>query len=86
MSRIDASRRHFLRAAAATSMVGPGAGFALNLATMAAAQAQHIMGKAVTPFLLQQVAAHTAGASLQANLALLRNNAAVAAQEAAALV
>ena len=53
---------------------------------LAAAQAQHITGKAVTPFLLQQVAAHTAGASLQANLALLRNNAAVAAQVAAALV
>ena len=53
---------------------------------LAAAQAQHIIGAAVTPFLLQQVAAHTGGTSLQANLALLRNNAAVAAQVAAALV
>jgi uncharacterized protein (DUF1501 family) len=44
MKRIDASRRHFLRTAAATSIVGPGAGFALNLATMAAAQAQPAPG------------------------------------------
>jgi uncharacterized protein (DUF1501 family) len=44
MTRIDASRRQFLRAAAATSIVGPGAGFALNLATMAAAQAQPAPG------------------------------------------
>ncbi|HYF60316.1 MAG TPA: DUF1501 domain-containing protein [Burkholderiaceae bacterium] len=40
MSRIDASRRRFLRTAALTSIVGPGAPFALNLATMSAAQAQ----------------------------------------------
>ncbi|MEI7444009.1 MAG: DUF1501 domain-containing protein [Burkholderiales bacterium] len=40
MTRIDASRRQFLRTAAATSIVGAGAPFALNLATMSAAHAQ----------------------------------------------
>ena len=40
MSRIDASRRHFLRTAALTSIAGAGGPFALNLATMSAAHAQ----------------------------------------------
>lgn len=47
---------------------------------LAEAQAQHITGQAVTPFLLARVSELTGGASLKANLALLRNNARVAAQ------
>ena len=44
MSRIDAARRRFLRTAALTSIAGPGAPFALNLATMSAAHAQSAPG------------------------------------------
>jgi pseudouridylate synthase len=44
------------------------------------AQAQQVRGQAVTPFLLQRVSELTGGASLQANLALLRSNARLAAQ------
>ncbi|HET7229240.1 MAG TPA: pseudouridine-5'-phosphate glycosidase [Longimicrobium sp.] len=44
-----------------------------------------IRGKEVTPFLLSAVAERTAGRSLEANVALLRNNARVAAQVATAL-
>jgi pseudouridine-5'-phosphate glycosidase len=47
---------------------------------LAEAQAKHITGKAITPFLLSRLAELTGGASLQANLALLKNNAQVAAQ------
>jgi pseudouridine-5'-phosphate glycosidase len=49
------------------------------------AQARGIEGSASTPFLLRWVARQTGGASLQANVALLHNNAAVAAQIAVAL-
>lgn len=49
------------------------------------AEAQGIRGKAVTPFLLARVAELTEGRSRTANLALLRNNARVAAQVAAAI-
>lgn len=49
------------------------------------AEAQGITGKASTPFLLARVAELTQGVSLRANLALLRNNARVAAQIATAL-
>lgn len=48
-------------------------------------QAQGVHGQAVTPFLLRRVSELSAGASLRANLALLRNNARLAAQIAAAL-
>lgn len=44
-----------------------------------------IRGKEVTPFLLSAVAEKTGGRSLETNVALLRNNARVAAQVAAAL-
>jgi pseudouridine-5'-phosphate glycosidase len=44
------------------------------------AQALGITGQAVTPFLLARVSELSGGASLQANLALLKNNAQVAAQ------
>lgn len=52
---------------------------------LTAAQEQGITGKALTPFLLSQIARITEGRSLAANIALLRNNAAVAAQIAKAL-
>lgn len=50
-----------------------------------AASAQQISGKAVTPFLLSRIAEKTQGRSLQANLALLKNNARIAAEIAKAL-
>jgi pseudouridine-5'-phosphate glycosidase len=48
--------------------------------TLREAQAQAITGPAVTPFLLNRVSELTGGASLRANLELLRNNARLAAQ------
>jgi pseudouridine-5'-phosphate glycosidase len=45
-----------------------------------------ISGKAVTPFLLERILASTAGRSLQANVALIKDNARVAAQIARAFV
>jgi pseudouridylate synthase len=48
------------------------------------AQAQGIAGKAVTPFLLGRVNELTGGESLKANIALVRNNAALAARIAVA--
>ncbi len=50
-----------------------------------AARRQGIRGKALTPFLLSTIAAHTGTASLQANLALLQNNARVGARIARAM-
>jgi pseudouridine-5'-phosphate glycosidase len=52
---------------------------------MAEAEKNQIRGAAVTPFLLERVSRLSGGASLQANLALLENNARLAAQIAAAL-
>jgi pseudouridine-5'-phosphate glycosidase len=49
------------------------------------AEAQGIVGPAVTPFLLAQIAEITAGRSVRANRALLLNNCRVAAQIALAL-
>lgn len=43
------------------------------------AEKQHITGKAVTPFLLDHVKTLTGGKSLKANIALVKNNAALAA-------
>ena len=40
---------------------------------------QHVSGQDVTPFLLKRIVERTAGRSLVANLALVRNNAATAA-------
>jgi len=51
---------------------------------LAQAEAQGISGKAVTPFLLARVNESTGGDSLEANVALVRNNATVAARIAAA--
>ena len=52
---------------------------------LADAQARQLRGKEITPFLLARIAELTAGESLAANIALLRNNAAVAAQIATTL-
>jgi pseudouridylate synthase len=49
------------------------------------ARAQGVAGKAVTPFLLARIAEITGGRSLAANIALIRNNAALAARLAVAL-
>jgi pseudouridylate synthase len=53
---------------------------------LAEAQAQKISGAAVTPFLLSKVSELSGGASLRTNLALLKNNANLAAQVARHLV
>jgi pseudouridine-5'-phosphate glycosidase len=52
---------------------------------LAAAAAEGVRGRAVTPFLLARMNAITGGESVRANLALLRNNARVAAALAVAL-
>jgi pseudouridine-5'-phosphate glycosidase len=52
---------------------------------LAEAQARGVEGHASTPFLLRWIARETGGASLKANVALLENNAAVAAKVAVAL-
>ena len=46
---------------------------------------QNISGKETTPFLLQRLVEITGGDSLRAHLALLKNNAAVAARIAVAM-
>ncbi|MCC2689989.1 MAG: pseudouridine-5-phosphate glycosidase [Rhizobiaceae bacterium] len=50
-----------------------------------AAAEQRVTGKAVTPFLLARILELTAGASLRTNIALVENNARLAARIAAAL-
>jgi pseudouridylate synthase len=52
---------------------------------LAEAETAQVSGAAMTPFLLNRVSQLSGGASLQANLALLKNNARLAAQVAAAL-
>lgn len=49
------------------------------------ADQRSIAGNEVTPFILQRVAQLTGGASLKANIALIKHNAAVGARIAAAL-
>ena len=51
----------------------------------AEAQQKKISGQALTPFLLQRINELTSGKSMNANLALLLNNARLAAQIARAL-
>ncbi len=53
--------------------------------SLSLAAARGISGKAVTPFLLSQIAESTGGRALRANIALLRNNARVAGEIAIAL-
>ncbi len=55
-------------------------------AAQADADAHRITGKAVTPYLLQRIFEKTKGRSLTANIALVRNNARLAANIAKALV
>ena len=55
-------------------------------AALASARAAGVTGKAVTPFLLSHLNAVTGGRSLTSNIALVKNNAALAARIAAALV
>ncbi len=52
---------------------------------LAEAEARQIKGKEITPFLLAYLHEHTQGQTLRANIALLLNNAAVAARIARAL-
>ncbi len=52
---------------------------------LAEARARKLGGKETTPFLLGRVAAATGGAAIEANLALLENNARVAGRIAAGL-
>ncbi len=52
---------------------------------LAAAEAAGVKGKEITPFLLAYIAEHTGEAALRANLALLENNARLAAAIARAL-
>ncbi|MDZ7601665.1 MAG: pseudouridine-5'-phosphate glycosidase [Hoeflea sp.] len=54
-------------------------------AALASAQIQGIGGKAVTPFLLGEILSLTQGASLKTNIALVLNNARLAARIAVAL-
>lgn len=49
------------------------------------AEQNHIQGAEVTPYLLKKMSEYTQGKSLQANLALLRNNAEIAAKIAVEL-
>ena len=49
-----------------------------------AAKEKMISGKEVTPFLLQYISEHTKGESLEANIALIKNNAKVGAELAVA--
>ncbi len=54
-------------------------------AALKAAAVQGVHGKDVTPFLLQKIFEITKGASLTANIALIKNNAALASQVAKSL-
>lgn len=51
---------------------------------LAEASSEGIRGKAITPYLLKRVAERSGGASLEANVALLRNNVRVASEVAVA--
>jgi pseudouridine-5'-phosphate glycosidase len=54
------------------------------LQALSAAREANITGKQVTPFLLQYIANHTQGESLEANIALIKNNAKLGAEIAVA--
>jgi pseudouridylate synthase len=53
--------------------------------SLRAAEKQNIVGKEITPFLLKQMSIRSTGRTLRANIALLENNAKIAAQVAEAL-
>ncbi|HEX8702185.1 MAG TPA: pseudouridine-5'-phosphate glycosidase, partial [Myxococcaceae bacterium] len=64
----------------------PSADVELHIASaLEEAERQNVRGKAVTPFLLSELARRTGGKSLKANLALLTNNARFAGELAVAL-
>jgi pseudouridine-5'-phosphate glycosidase len=65
------------------ALTGAGIDQAIEAATRDA-EAQGIGGKELTPFLLSRINEITGGASLKANIALIRNNAALAARIAVA--
>src|SRR5256714_1045789 len=54
--------------------------------SLAQADREHVTGRDLTPFLLAQMSEKSKGATLRANIALLENNARVAAQIARALM
>ena len=54
------------------------------LEALAAAKKQKMVGKEVTPFLLKYISEHTHGESLEANIALIKNNAKLGAKIAVA--
>ncbi|KAB1155619.1 pseudouridine-5'-phosphate glycosidase [Flavobacterium luteum] len=54
------------------------------LNALEAANQQKVKGKEVTPFILKYIADHTKGESLETNIALIKNNARLAAQIAVA--
>jgi pseudouridine-5'-phosphate glycosidase len=56
------------------------------LQALAAAKAEKISGKEITPFLLKYIANHTKGESLEANIALIKHNARIGAEIAVELV
>ncbi|MEB3196429.1 MAG: pseudouridine-5'-phosphate glycosidase [Candidatus Sericytochromatia bacterium] len=58
---------------------------AVIAATLADAEAQGVTGKAITPWVLAELNRRTAGASLSANMALIRHNARLGAAIAVAL-
>ncbi|HMA15013.1 MAG: pseudouridine-5'-phosphate glycosidase, partial [Bacteroidota bacterium] len=63
----------------------PAASIAAHIETaLAEAAAEGVQGKAVTPFLLARLEQLSGGASLEANVALVLNNAGLAAEIAAA--
>lgn len=51
---------------------------------LASAESNQVTGKNVTPFILKHIADHTQGESLEANIALIKSNAKLAAQIAVA--
>lgn len=55
------------------------------LEALAEANKMKVIGKEVTPFLLKYISEHTQGESLEANIALIKNNAKIAASIAVAL-
>ena len=58
----------------------------MRLHPVAEAKAQGVGKKEATPFLLKRIVELTEGKSLEANIALIRNNAMLAAQAAAELM
>ncbi|MDZ4794731.1 MAG: pseudouridine-5'-phosphate glycosidase [Bacteroidota bacterium] len=52
------------------------------LKALAAAKVKNIIGKNITPFLLQYISEHTRGESLEANIALIKHNAELGAKVA----